>query len=927
MITDHWSERTIDFLAEHLPRAKSTVRIATGFFTVQGYALIRPHLGEKQVRIMVGYDEIGQERLREHLIAAIMRHLSQWDAPNRREAVEDLVRKLKNGQLQVVEQGDWQSVDTRFRKRDHAKLYIFDETGAAVGSSNLTVAGLLHNAEGMTLVTNVGRVHYWVEQYEQYWNAPDTYDLTQALLDALLRWLELSDPYDVYLKTIQALVPEDPSEAPRDDYKLPVKYQQVVIERLLRQLKEYRGAMLVASTGLGKTVMATHTAYRLREQREIYNVVVFAPKQVHPDWEQALDSAGLNHKLFTRNLLDRSMTSGKKSKRLQRALEQIGKTHLIIVDESQYFRNKLQSSGRRARRSFQRLLHAANENGARIILLTATPLGKDIGDLNNQLNLLPHTAPRSYTLGSGQIVIPGVGEHLIDPNAWRVSEGESFFKEFINLPVCTVISTSQVAKNFATRTPEGEFIVFGKERRWLPRILVSTVTVPALFEHTMSQALDKRVFHHELRSFPTRRGWQRTKTNILREAELAWASSPAALRDVIEQTLSNGYKVDFTYRENYRERWLRPILNEMDQFSYQDDTKFQALRRLLEDHREEGRKVVVFTERLATALYLEEGLAAELPELRVANAVEKTEAGPRLRDFEDAYELIVRFAPEANRDRLGGEEPQEEYDVFISTDAFGAGVNLQDASVAISYDLAWTADVIIQRAGRILRFWKEPRRVHLYAFLGNFSTYREGSWKTSQARDRLALLRRRSEQAQKFSGGLAILPEEEDVMYESLADLPGVSMDHLGLVDPGKIEEFTGVSKFLIHITELRQNQARADGIPDDISSALACSRNEHLVYLLLRHNRRYYWTLYEVATETLRQVQEDELLELIQCAEETPPAAVPADTVEKEAQKCRRLWVRQNPELPAEEVERICALYLLPVGEDSSLEPLLRAA
>src|SRR5690606_18299262 len=162
-------------------------------------------------------------------------------------------------------------------------------------------------------------------------------DLTQAVLNALLRWLDLSAPYDVYLKTIQALVPEDPSEAPRDDYKMPVKYQQVVIERLLRQLKEYRGAMLVASTGLGKTVMATHTAYRLREEREIYNVVVFAPQQVHPDWERALDSAGLNHKLFTRNALDRQMTRGKKSLELKSALEQLGEKHLIIVDESQYF--------------------------------------------------------------------------------------------------------------------------------------------------------------------------------------------------------------------------------------------------------------------------------------------------------------------------------------------------------------------------------------------------------------------------------------------------------------------------------------------------------------------------------------------------------------------------------------------------------------
>ncbi len=43
-ITDHWDKRTIDFLAEHLPNVKSIIRIATGFFTVQGYALIQPEI-------------------------------------------------------------------------------------------------------------------------------------------------------------------------------------------------------------------------------------------------------------------------------------------------------------------------------------------------------------------------------------------------------------------------------------------------------------------------------------------------------------------------------------------------------------------------------------------------------------------------------------------------------------------------------------------------------------------------------------------------------------------------------------------------------------------------------------------------------------------------------------------------------------------
>jgi hypothetical protein len=156
--------------------------------------------------------------------------------------------------------GEW--IDARLRNRDHAKVFIVDDAFVVVGSGNLTISGLRHNQEGMTLIDEEQRVQYWVERFNYFWKHPDTIDLTQALLEALLRWLELHPPYDIYLKTIEALIGEDDTEPPRDNYKMPVQYQMVVIERVLRQLKDWGGAMLVASTGLGKTVMATHIALR-----------------------------------------------------------------------------------------------------------------------------------------------------------------------------------------------------------------------------------------------------------------------------------------------------------------------------------------------------------------------------------------------------------------------------------------------------------------------------------------------------------------------------------------------------------------------------------------------------------------------------------------------------------------------------------------
>lgn len=928
MIQDHWNKRSIDFVAFHLANARQLVRVATGFFTVQGYDLIRQFLIGKRVQILVGFDETSKERLREKLIDDIMLHLSLWDAPNRREAVLDLVGKLQRGELQIIELRSTEIIEARIRKQDHAKIFIIDEDCVLVGSSNLTLSGLHHNVEGLGSITDPERVAYWVQQFQTYWTAPDTYDLTRALLEALLAWLELRLPYDVYLKTIQALVPEDDAEPPRDTYKMPVKYQMVVIARVLRQLKEWRGAMLVASTGLGKTVMATHVAYCLQRENKTRNVIVFAPLQVQPDWEYALDSAGLSYKIFTRNLLDQPLSKNRRNREVRRildALDRVDDQYIIVVDESQHFKNQLRAKDGSPRFSFRRLSEATRKKKPYVVLLTATPLSKGVEDLNNQLHLLPHSAEPSYINVKGQHVMPGIGDHLVSPKAWRVRETEGFFEEFMNLPVCTVISTSQVAKNFAEHTPEGDYIQFPHERRWIPQIEVKRIKVPVLFERQMSQAISHGYFKHKMFSFQNRGVWQRSESTIQNHAEVAWTSSPLALREVLEDTLDGTYEVEFIRTLEERATILKPILDRLIALPYQQDEKFMTLCKYLRQFREQGQKVVVFTERLATAVYLERNLAEAMPELRVANAVEETKQGYQLKEFDDVFELILGFAPEANADKIVEGSKPEGYDVFISTDAYGAGVNLQDATVVISYDLAWTADIIIQRAGRILRFWKEPRRVYLYVFVGDFREDAEGISKTKGVEKRLRELTRRSHQAEKFSE-LPVFTETESAEYISLSDLSSVTIADLGLADISQIEEFTGVSRFLKHITELNQNLDRAEAIPDDISSAMVYGGEVHQLYLLLRYKQDYHWMLYDIQSKTLSGPSEDRLLDLIQCTPDTPIANVAPGIIEEQAQQCRKLWARQNEVDQLDEVERICALYLLPQKDSAGFDSVLRS-
>ena len=926
--TDHWDNRTLQFLAPALAQAKNLVRIATGFFTVQGYDLVRSHLTGKHVQIMVGYDETSKERLRDKLIDDIMLHLSTWDSLNRREAVLAIVEQLQQGRLQVVEQSLPDILEARLRNRDHAKVFIVDDSCVVVGSGNLTVSGLRYNVEGMTTVTVPEQVEYWVAQFEIYWNAKDTVDLTQALLEALLRWLELHLPYDVYLKTIDALIGEDDTQPPRDDYKMPVQYQMVVIERVLRQLEDWGGAMLVASTGLGKTVMATHIAYRLKEARKIFNAIVFAPLQVLPNWEDAMESAGVHCRSFTRNLLDQPLSKNTHEvRRVVKALERADDKYIIFVDESQHFKNMLRAKDGTPRHSFRRLLEAVNKRGAKIVLLTATPLAKGVQDLNNQLYLLPHSAEPLYLTTKGQFAIPGLRDDLARPRAWKVQDNAHFFDDFINLPVSTVISTSQVAKDFAEHTPDGEYVQFGETRRWIPQIEIKKIKVPVPLEREMSRAITDGYFRHRLKRFKNRGVWQHSESTIQNEAEVSWTSSPLALSEVLQKMLNHTYNEKWVKPEKKREEILAPILAQLTSLTYQQDEKFVTLCKYLREANSVQRKVIIFTERHATAVYLEEGLAREMPQLSVADVSRRTENGYELKDFDkEVRPLIVGFAPEANAETFENFSDGNQYNVFITTDAYSTGVNLQDASVVISYDLAWTPDTIIQRAGRVLRFWKEPRLVSLYVFVGDFQQDEEGKTRTQGVEKRLRMLSARSQQAQQFSE-LPVFPEEDAAAYESLSDLSKVTIEDLGLADITKIEEFTGVSGYLRHITELRQNQDYADAIPDDITSAMSYGEDRHLLYLLLRYNRAYFWMLFDIRREIIEEVKEDRLLNLIRCTRETPIANVNPDEIEMYAQKCRSLWLSDQTDINSELVERICALYLLPYRESGSVGDMLRSS
>jgi len=130
-LPDRWFDKglALKILLFYLRQGRETVRIATGFFTIRGYNLIRRATRDKKMFILVGIEEPGEKRVIKALVQEIMLNLRTGLGGDRRQAVEELVRKM--------ERGDFQIVDARATDH-HAKLYIIDVEVALVASANVS---------------------------------------------------------------------------------------------------------------------------------------------------------------------------------------------------------------------------------------------------------------------------------------------------------------------------------------------------------------------------------------------------------------------------------------------------------------------------------------------------------------------------------------------------------------------------------------------------------------------------------------------------------------------------------------------------------------------------------------------------------------------------------------------------------------------
>lgn len=143
---------------------------------------------------------------------------------------------------------------------------------------------------------------------------------------------------------------------------------------------------------------------------------------------------------------------------------------------------------------------------------------------------------------------------------------------------------------------------------------------------------------------------------------------------------------------------MAEFLKELEKFKPSQDKKLSALIQLLKkDPVLSKHKLLIFSEFMTTARYLKQQL--------LDAGIDGVEEIDSAISGKGRGEVIRRFAPYYNgsSSQALADEQLSEIRVLVSTDVLSEGLNLQDATRLINYDIHWNPVRLMQRIGRVDR--------------------------------------------------------------------------------------------------------------------------------------------------------------------------------------------------------------------------------
>jgi superfamily II DNA or RNA helicase len=172
---------------------------------------------------------------------------------------------------------------------------------------------------------------------------------------------------------------------------------------------------------------------------------------------------------------------------------------------------------------------------------------------------------------------------------------------------------------------------------------------------------------------------------------------PQELLDAVTKLSREEYEVSEMIQETFLDLdQIVSFLEEAKKFEPRHDDKLKKLIRLLKSKELETQKILIFTEFADTARYLFQQLkAAGIDGIAQVDSATKT----------NRADILQRFSPYYNGTNSATllAQGKPEIRVLLSTDVLSEGLNLQDASRMMNYDIHWNPVRLMQRIGRVDR--------------------------------------------------------------------------------------------------------------------------------------------------------------------------------------------------------------------------------
>nr|WP_248311617.1 helicase-related protein [Bosea sp. ASV33] len=316
----------------------------------------------------------------------------------------------------------------------HGKLVHIDDgrrPHAILGSSNFTANGLglgdSSNIELNLVVDSDRDREDLLAWFDELWS--DT-NLTEDVREEVLRALQASyahaAPELVYFKTLLHLFGDFLADQATEDaliqqtafeqtaiWRALFDFQRDGLRAVLAKIEKHGGCILADSVGLGKTFTALAVVKWFEKRNK--NVLVLCPKKLRENWTEYLATNNsemnpLREDRFGYTVLSHTDLSRERGKVGDIDLARIewGNYDLVVIDESHNFRSASRNKSGGGRRSrYERLLDDVIKAGlkTKVLLLSATPVNNDLGDLKAQLDLI--SADRGD--GFASLGVPSLG--------------------------------------------------------------------------------------------------------------------------------------------------------------------------------------------------------------------------------------------------------------------------------------------------------------------------------------------------------------------------------------------------------------------------------------------------------------------------------------------------------------------------------------